>query len=645
MNSKTRTPILLIEDNPGDVTILKSRLDEAGLRYDLFHEDTLRDGLEMLSKQEIELVLLDLNLPDSSGFRTLTTFLEKAPDVPVILITGMNNEIIGNQAVKAGAQDYLVKGHFDGKLLGRAIRYAIQRYNEKHQLAKEAQELNNAKRWFLEVQEMARLGTWELDLVTNKMHWTDEVYRILGFKPGAITPSLTTYKEYVHTEDKAAVEAFFQQASRDTHLHHIEHRIIVDGTAIRHVALHAKLQMGSAQGKIKIVGGIQDITERKLNEQLLLEKNISSKTASIQEEALAKMSFNIRTPLSSVTSLLHLMEDAGLNQQQKSCFENLKTSVSDLSVAVNNLLNFTLMVSDAMELAEEEVVLKDFIKGIGDVMQIKADARQIRLQIELAPQLPEKIIADPRKINQVLYNLLDNAIKFSPEGGVVILSLRSEGTKDGLLNLSFSVNDSGPGIDQETINKILNIEELAAPHEDQEKKKLGLTIVNKLVQVMGGELKIDSISGQGSSFQVSVPVRAVRKARFLANGVPDVPVKILLVEDHPINQITTKKVLTAWSPHVSVEIAANGQKAVEMMQQNRYDLVLMDLQMPVMDGFEATQAIREFSNVPIIALTANASVSEQERCLKAGMNDYLTKPFKPEELYNKVLGVLALVLN
>lgn len=636
---------MLIEDNPGDVAIMKTRLDEAGIRYDLFHEDTLRDGLELLKKREIELALLDLNLPDSNGFRTLTTFLEKAPEVPVILITGMNNEIIGNQAVKAGAQDYLVKGHFDGKLLGRSIRYAIQRANEMKSLSKTAQELENAKRWFLEVQEMARLGTWELDLVTNKMHWTDEVYRILGFKPGAIIPTLSTYKEYVHPEDREAVEAFFLQASRDTQLHHIEHRIIVDGTSIRHVAVHAKLQMGTANGQIQIVGGIQDITERKLNEQLLLEKNISSKTASIQEEALAKMSFNIRTPLSSVTSLLHLMESAGLTPQQQACFGDLKTSVSDLSVAVNNLLNFTLMVSDTMEVTEEEVVLKEFVKGIGDVMQIKADAKQIRLQFELAPQLPEKVIADPRKINQVLYNLLDNAIKFTPEGGLVMVTVRGEGATGGKLNLQFSISDTGPGIDQEELDRILNSQELFTQNEGNDKKKLGLAIVNKLVQVMDGELKVDSKLGQGSAFRVTVPVTAVRKARFLAGGVPDVPVNILLVEDHPINQITTKKVLTAWSPHVSVDLAANGQKGVEMMEQNRYDLVLMDLQMPVMDGFDATQAIRKFSNVPIIALTANASVPEQERCLKVGMNDYLTKPFKPEELYAKVLGALSLVLN
>lgn len=645
MNSKSRISILLIEDNPGDVAIMKSKLDDGGIRYDLFHEDTLRDGLELMKNRDIELALLDLNLPDSSGFRTLTTFLEKAPDVPVILITGINNEIIGNQAVKAGAQDYLVKGHFDGKLLGRAIRYAIQRSSEKKQLATSARELANAKRWFLEVQEMARLGTWELDLVTNKMHWTDEVYRILGFKPGAIIPTLSTYKEYVHPEDKQAVDAFFQEASRDTQLHHIEHRFIVDGTAIRYVAVHARLQMGSSSGNIQIVGGIQDITERKLNEQLLLEKNISSKTASIQEEALAKMSFNIRTPLSSVTSLLHLIESDGLTPQQQACFGDLKTSVSDLSVAVNNLLNFTMMVSDAMEITEEEVVLKDFVKGIGDVMQIKADAKQIRLQFELAPQLPEKVIADPRKINQALYNLLDNAIRFTPEGGRVMVTVTGQGTTGGKMNLQFSVNDNGPGISQEALDKILNSPELFTHTEGNDKKKLGLAIVNKLVQVMGGELKVDSTPGQGSSFRFSVPVKAVRKTRFLAGGVPDVPVKILLVEDHPINQITTKKVLTAWSPHVSVEIAANGQKGVEMMEQNRYDLVLMDLQMPVMDGFEATQAIRKFSKIPIIALTANASVPEQERCLKVGMNDYLTKPFKPEELYAKVLGALSLVLN
>lgn len=645
MNSKTKIPILLIEDNPGDVAIVKSKLDEAGIRFDLFQEDKLLDGIELLEKTHIDLVLLDLNLPDSNGFRTLTTFLEKANGVPVILITGMNNEIIGNQAVKAGAQDYLVKGQFDAKLLGRAIRYAIQRSNEKSLLSKTASELDNARKWFLEVQEMARLGTWELDLVTNKMHWTDEVFRILGFKPGGIIPTLSTYKEYVHPEDRSGVDTFFQQASRDTQLHHIEHRIIVDGTAIRHVALHARLQMAAGNGRIQIVGGIQDITERKLNEQLLLEKNITNKTASIQEEALAKMSFNIRTPLSSVTSLLHLMEGAGLTVQQRSCFGDLKTSVSDLSVAVNNLLNFTLMVSDTMELNEEEVVFKEFIKGIGDVMQIKADAKHIELQFELAPQLPEKVVSDPRKINQILYNLLDNAIKFTPDGGLVMVTLRSEGASGGKQVLHFNVSDSGPGIPNEDLEKILNNHDLISNPENKDKKKLGLAIVNKLIQVMEGQLSIDSKPGQGSMFKVSIPVVAVRKARFLQGGVPDIPVKILLVEDHPINQITTKKVLTAWSPHVSVEIASNGQIGVEQMEQNRYDIVLMDLQMPVMDGFDATKAIREFSNVPIIALTANASVPEQERCLKVGMNDYLTKPFKPEELYSKVLAALSLVLN
>ena len=226
-----------------------------------------------------------------------------------------------------------------------------------------------------------------------------------------------------------------------------------------------------------------------------------------------------------------------------------------------------------------------------------------------------------------------------------MVTVRGEGATGGKLNLQFSISDTGPGIDQEELDRILNSQELFTQNEGNDKKKLGLAIVNKLVQVMDGELKVDSKLGQGSSFRVTVPVTAVRKARFLAGGVPDVPVKILLVEDHPINQITTKKVLTAWSPHVSVDLAANGQKGVEMMEQNRYDLVLMDLQMPVMDGFDATQAIRKFSNVPIIALTANASVPEQERCLKVGMNDYLTKPFKPEELYAKVLGALSLVLN
>ena len=173
MNTKTKTQILLIEDNPGDVTIIKVYLEEAGLKYSLHHQDSLSDALELMQHTPIDVVLLDLNLPDSSGFKTLTTFFERAPQVPVIVLTGTNNEIIGNQSVRAGAQDYIVKGQFDSKFLGRTIRYAVQRSKVQMKLEESTKNLEANRRWFLEGMEMASFGTWDLEIGSNERKWQD----------------------------------------------------------------------------------------------------------------------------------------------------------------------------------------------------------------------------------------------------------------------------------------------------------------------------------------------------------------------------------------------------------------------------------------------------------------------------------------
>ncbi|MFQ5446608.1 MAG: response regulator [Saprospiraceae bacterium] len=649
MNTKNKTPILLIEDNPGDVTILKVYLEDAGLKYSLYHKDSLYDGLELIQQVPIEVVLLDLNLPDSTGFKTVTTFLEKAPQIPVIVLTGTNNEIIGNQSVKAGAQDFIVKGQFDGKLLGRIIRYALQRSKVQLRLEESAKDLEASKRWFLEAMEMARFGTWEMDLVSNEMKWTDEVYRIFNFLPGGISPTLSTYLEYVHPEDYTEVEDFFEAATKDAALHQMEHRILVDTTTLRHVALHAKVQVAGAGGKIMLVGGIQDITERKLSEKLLLEKNISSKTAMIQEEALSELSFYIRTPLSSVVNLLHLLENTPVSSQQKSHIDDLKTSVDDLSIAVNNLLNFTVMVSGSVKVEEEQFHLRTIMQGLRNVVQLKADAARLSLHFDVEETLPQKLVSDPKKLTQIFYNLIDNAIKFTPEGGKITVGVAKGKEQGNKLEIELSVSDTGVGMPAEKVQELLKADvdvNVPPPTEDNAKKRpLGMAIVGKLVKTLGGQLAIDSHEGEGSTFKVTLTTKVVREAGFVAGDAPEAPLKILLVEDHFLNQIATKKILTSWSGYVSVDIAENGSVALEKFAAQNYDLVLMDIQMPVMDGLEAAGKIRKISHVPIIALTANASIKEQDKCFEIGMNDYLAKPFKPEELYAKIMNIMSLVLN
>ena len=651
MNTKYKTHLLLIEDNPGDVDLIKIYLQDAAMKYELFVAETFYEGTEMLQTNKIDLVLLDLSLPDITGFKTLTRYLEIHENVPVIIMTGMNNEIIGNQAVRAGAQDFLVKGQFDGKLLGRTIRYSLQRFKTQLKLEKTTKELTINKKRYIEAQEMAHFGNWEMDIVTNEMKWTDEAFRIFNFQPGSLTPSLSDYLDYVHIEDKAMVEAFFENVSKDGKLHTLEHRLLIDGKNIKYVSVQAKVYYDDLTEKILLVGGIQDITERKVSEKLIIEKNISSKASKLKEEALSDISFHIRTPLSSIVNLLYLLENTRTTHSQKNFISGLKISVDDLSNAVNNLLNFSVLVSDQVNIEEDEFNVSDFLQSIRQVVQMKADNSNLELEFNIDKKLPKKLICDQKKITQILYNLVENAIKFTPPGGSIIVEATANDIQSNKMNLVLSIKDTGKGIARQQIKSLLDSDNLLKIYSDEKeekssnKKQLGIAIANKLAQTMNGEMEISSKEDIGTQITITIPVKIAKQTKILTGNVPEVPLKILLVEDHFLNQIATKKVLTTWSELVTVDIAENGLIGVEKYKEHGYDLILMDIQMPVMNGIEAARKIREFGDVPIIALTANSTKQEQDKCFEIVMNDYLAKPFKPHELHTKIMNLISLVLN
>jgi CheY-like chemotaxis protein len=648
MNSKLKTPILYIEDNSGDFELLKIFLEETGLKCELYQSDSLFEGLALLENTHVDLVLLDLNLSDSSGYKTISTFLEKAPNVPLVILTGINNEIIGNQAVRAGAQDFLVKGQFDGKALGKVIRYAIQRSAQQQKLENAARELELNKRRSIEALEMAHFGYWEMDLVTNEMKWSDEVYRILGRKPGTLPPSLMNFLEFVYHEDMAKVEDFFHEAVNNGTLQSLEHRLLIEGSSIKHVMLHGKIQADTYLGKVLLLGGIQDITERKLSEQLLLERKLSSKTAKIQEEALSEISFQIRTPLSSIVNLLFLLEKSNPGSHQAGYIEDMKSSVDDLSKAVGNLLNFAVMFSDELILNEEEFVLKDLVQGSINVLKLKSDAAKVSVELKIEDSTPERIVSDPKKLMQILYNLIDNAIKNSVAGQKILVHVSASDKVSSTMNLLITIKDTGAGMSKRQLREVQNLDTISSSLSNSEKppkQQMGIAIVNKLMATLEGKCNIESKEGVGTTISLIIPVKAVRSSRFKEGDRPDTPMSILLVEDHFLNQIATKKVLTSWSEFVEVDIAENGQIALNKMETKHYDIVLMDIQMPVMNGIECTMQIRSKSQIPIIALTANASKQEHDRCLEIGMNDYLSKPFKPVELYSKIIKIFSFVMN
>lgn len=647
MNNKA-LPILLIEDNAADAVLVREFLNEASVRHDLFHADTLFEGIEIIrDRGDVQMILLDLTLPDSAGFRTLTSLLEKVSGIPVIVMTGINNEIVGNQAVKAGAQDFLVKGQFDGKLLGRSIRYAQQRFREQQKQTEALIQLSSIEKRFLEAEEMGHFGNWQMDVVSNQMTWTDQVYRIFGVQPRSVQASMTQYLNFTHPEDRADIDQFFENAQRDGQQHRIEHRILINGTTIRHLATSARVGFDEATGRMHLSGVVQDITERRVAELLMIERNLTNRSSKMKEEVLADMSFHIRTPLSSIVNLLFLLDNTAISNQQKELLEGLRTSVDDLSIIINNLLNLSILSTENMKIEEEQFGFRDFLQSIRKLVQIKADSVGVHIEYEVGKDIPEKLIGDNRKLTQILYNLLHNAIRLSEKKSLIALEINARETEGRGLDLLFVIKDNGKSMPASRIKELLHADNLLKMYTETDSSneermhEIGLAIVAKLVKTLEGKFEIHSKEGVGTTYRFEVPVKAAKIVRPKAGDVPEGPLRLLLVEDHFLNQIATKKVLTAWSDFVSVDIAENGLVGVEKYREHGYDLILMDIQMPVMNGIESARRIREKSEVPIVALTANSSRLEMEKCFEVGMNDYLAKPFKPQDLYAKIMSLLV----
>lgn len=260
-HAREKTRILLIEDNPADARLVEIFLKESSLLdCEITTADELGKGLQALEEQEYDAILLDLTLPDSQGFNTIQTVIEEFPEYTIIVMTGLDDETIALNSVKAGAQDFIVKGQFDSTLLSRTITYAIERHQLTKQLEGYARAIKKNEQRLLEAQKMARIGNWELDVVTNRMFWSDEVYRILGFLDASVEPSLNKYLEFVAPDDVERVRSEIKRTMEKGARYNIEYRLnLPDGNA-KVVTNQGQIQMSQKTGSIVLVGTIQDIT-------------------------------------------------------------------------------------------------------------------------------------------------------------------------------------------------------------------------------------------------------------------------------------------------------------------------------------------------------------------------------------------------
>ena len=389
-----------------------------------------------------------------------------------------------------------------------------------------------------------------------------------------------------------------------------------------------------------------DIHERKIKEEELQSARLKAEVALDSRKVfLANISHEIRTPINAIVGMSGLLQQGELSPNQKEYVEALKSSAEGLMVLINDLLDVSKVESGKMDLEIISFSLQKMSKNLIKSLGLKAEEKGLQLNWYMDPQVGEWHLGDPTRISQIITNLIGNAIKFTRSGYVKLkIALISQTEKNQLIQIT--VADSGIGINQERLPGIF--EQFTQEDSSTTRKYggtgLGLSISKQLVELMGSELKVKSEKGKGSEFYftLDLPKTTANQIDTDLHEVPDLSgVDVLLVEDNEINRFLALTIFKNWNANIVA--VNNGVEAVEELKTNGYHLVLMDLQMPYMDGFEATRIIRQELKLtlPIIALTANSLNTERESCLQHGMNDYVTKPFQPEQLYRKIRTYLA----
>ncbi len=519
-------------------------------------------------------------------------------------------------------------------------------------------------------QQIAHVGHWVWDIRQNTVIWSDEMKRIFGLDPENFQGDLNeVIMKTIHPNDRERVFKLNEVAIHEGDPISTEYRVVWSNGDVRHIWAEPGDSIHDEQGSIiQLSGIVQDITERKRAEELIrqytdeLELRVEERTAELvlanraKDEFLASMSHELRTPLNGILGFSETLLEGirgPMNDKQGQAVQMIRSSGEHLLGLINDILDVSKIEAGKFEIRPENIAVNEICQSSLIFIKDFAGKKSITVEYSLSPSTPI-IFADPKRLKQILVNLLNNAVKFTPEKGVVKLEVQADATA-GLMR--FSITDTGIGIDPKDLQNLFKpfFQVDSSLSRKYEGSGLGLTLVKKLVEMHGGSVNVESEAGKGSCFSFIIPTQSlntpiIENTTLSAHHNPDETTTkykrekrhILLVEDNITNMMVTRDYLN----HKGFQVieAKDGNEAIKYAQEQKPDLILMDIQMPGMSGLEAIKRLRatpEFASVPIIALTALAMPSDRELCLEAGASAYLAKPVS----FKKLIELISEILN
>lgn len=492
----------------------------------------------------------------------------------------------------------------------------------------------------------SRDAVWDVDLVNNETFFSPVFSEMLGYK--AYQQLEESWEDLVHPEDlPKAWNLFVDHLEGLSHFYECEYRLRKMDGSYFWVLDRGKVAETDAEGNpTRVIGTFSNIDYRKrLEEEYKHALQKAEEASHAKSLFLSTMSHEIRTPLNGVIGFINLLLMDQPNPKQIENLNALKYSADNLLYMLNDILDFSKIDAGKMDLEVRPFNLIEILQNTTKSFLNSAKEKGLSLQLMASKDIPAFLLGDSVRISQIINNLLSNGIKFTEKGEVGLMAKFIE-SKNNIASISFEVWDTGIGIEQEYLPQLF--EHFTQAYTDTTRKYggtgLGLAICKKLVDIMGGNLIVESDKGKGTKFSFTLKLaiantntEEIKSAR-LPENIDFSGLNVLLVEDNQVNVMVAKQLLNRWN--IQVDAAVNGKDALVWVKRKKYDLILMDLQMPEMDGFESASIMRKAGiSTPIFAISANVNSDARENVIASGMNDYISKPFKPSELSEKINSI------